>query len=62
MWIARDKNCQLYLFLRKPLKIESKGYWDYGHLLGRLPAGLFSNVKWTDEEPFEVDIIPKNYD
>ena len=55
MWIARDKDEELYLFSKKPYKKED--YWS--NSMGtitvlQLPSELFPEVKWEDEEPREL--------
>lgn len=62
MWVARDKDNSLYLYNVKPAK--SGGIWriiglsTYGQAM-EIDYNLFPNVKWEDEEPTEVEIVPK---
>ena len=55
MWIARDKNGELYLFSEKPSKRED--FWMMNSATTtviQLPSELFPEVKWEDEEPREL--------
>lgn len=55
MWIARDKNGELYLFSEKPSKREN--FWMMNSATTtviQLPSKLFPEVKWEDEEPREL--------
>lgn len=62
MWVARDKNEDLYLHRNKPYKHSLLGEWrdvdDCGVLL--IDPGLFPSVKWEDVEPTEVVLMLKN--
>ena len=61
MWIARDKNGCLYLYEAKPQKFNYRDIWDNdGNGAHHIDDALFPEVKWEDEEPTEVDIVPKN--
>ena len=63
MWIARDKNEELYVyFSEKPVKIIEEGYWkvnngDFDTLLGH---NIFKDIidlnkiLWEDKEPTEI--------
>lgn len=48
-WIARSKDGSLCLFTKKPNKIDE--WW-----FGELNIDGFDNVKWTDDEPTEVEV------
>lgn len=56
MWLARDKNGVLKLFVCKPARIENEWYFDgnslslFGHITDK-----FNNLKWEDE-PIEVEL------
>lgn len=65
MWIARDKDGELYLFtFVKPVRIEedNENYWIKDEYCGdladciRLDDKLFPDLKWEDE-PVEVNLI-----
>ena len=59
MWLARDKDKELYLFSEKPSKREE--FWLMSSATTtviQLPSGLFPEVKWEDEEPRELILRP----
>lgn len=59
MWIARDKDGELYLFSEKPSKREE--LWGMSRrtiIVIQLPSELFPEVKWEDEEPRELVLKP----
>ena len=59
MWIARDKNGELYLFSKKPSKREESWLMSRGTItVLQLPSELFPEVKWSDEEPRELVLKP----
>lgn len=63
MWVARNKNGTLYLFIQRPTRIRGgvlfNNYWeDIGMLSFQIPADLFPNLKWKDE-PIEVNLYTK---
>ena len=56
MWIARDKNGDLWLFKRKPQK-QNIGLWSVVSITDviiRLHKQIFPQIKWEDEEPREL--------
>ena len=57
VWLARDKNYDLYLFINgKPKKDER--YWynvDADYI--QIDSILFPEVKWSDEEPTKVKLV-----
>ena len=60
MWLARDKDDYLYLFIgKKPIKeyrhwtLEKVGTADE---MIPLSGDLFPEVKWSDEEPTKVKL------
>lgn len=57
MWLARDKNDDLYLFIdEKPEKIENIWLNVDGDFI-QIDSSLFSKVKWSDEEPTKVKLV-----
>ena len=56
MWLVRNKNGSLDLFIHKPMKVatcwNSCRYDDYL----TLPKKLFPEVQWSDEEPTKVKL------
>lgn len=59
MWIAQDESGKLYVHRYKPQKLESAWYAEYGSYFEIEPS-LFQNVKWTDTDAVEVELILKN--
>lgn len=61
MWVARDKNEDLYLHINKPYKYSLLGEWrdvdNCGVLL--IYPDFFPSVKWEDDEPTEVVLTLK---
>lgn len=60
LWVARDKDCELYLFTKKPNKI--KKVWATGDCTTdcvRIDSDSFPDVQWEDEEPtlLYIDLI-----
>ena len=61
MWLARDKDGELYLFSEKPSKREEFWLMSRGTItVIQLPSELFPEVKWEDEEPRELVLKPIN--
>ena len=61
MWIARDKSDYLCVYTEKPEKgsIQWQIPSNEGGMIVTIDSALFPEVKWVDEEPTEVDIVPK---
>lgn len=62
MYIARDRNGDLYLFQTCPKKNEEHGYWQSESKLTdgvSLDPSLFPEVSWEDEEPTEAELVEK---
>ena len=57
MWLARDKNDDIYLFINgKPEKDEK--YWysvDAAYI--HIDSHLFPEVQWSDEEPTKFKLV-----
>lgn len=51
MWVARDKDGDLFCYEAKPCK--GLRFW-MGDDNVHLPDNLFPEVKWEDEEPREL--------
>lgn len=66
MWIARDCNGELRIYRTKPTKYPDMGVWISLDVIGvfidkcKATDILFSNVKWSDEEPRELVLKPIN--
>jgi len=64
-WIVRDRDETLYIYFGKPKKAV---FGNFGECRtdSSLCTGItdeveeFSNVRWADEEPTEVEISIKN--
>lgn len=57
MWIARDKDGKLLIYLEKPSKINN--IWtifgsEVTNKYYRLPDNWFPEIKWEDKEPKEL--------
>lgn len=62
MWIARDKNNDLYIYSDKPIK-ETDGKWNISNwdtIFHKIDNVLFPEVQWEDEEPRELVLKPIN--
>ena len=59
MWLARDKDETLWLFLEKPTKKEHRwmGNSFEGTRIGFLPDTMFPEVQWSDDEPTKVKLV-----
>ena len=57
MWLARDKNDDLYLFIDgKPEKVENLWLNVDGDFI-QIDSRLFPEVQWSDEEPTKVKLV-----
>lgn len=57
MWVARDKDGELFLFKNKPKKNSS--VWNVMPLspgICKIDPDLFPSVKWEDSEPTKVTV------
>lgn len=61
MWIARDKNGELWLHKEKPIKKTDWRWYSTGdiELVSLVNKSIFPEVKWEDEEPRELVLKPK---
>lgn len=57
MWLARDKDGELYLYEKKPFKDELAEQWTLGGDCEFMPKNFFQEVQWTDEEPTKVKLV-----
>ena len=57
MWIARDKNGELYLYARKPIKKETIWSSDWNCEFLQDKINLFREVHWEDEEPTKIKLV-----
>lgn len=56
-YIARDEDGSLWLYNIKPKKEKDLGWWDISTRFIELDSNSYLEVKWTDEEATEVEII-----
>ena len=54
MWIARDKDGELFCYAVKPCKRQRLWMGDNDYI--QLPDNWFPEVKWEDEEPRELTL------
>lgn len=60
MWIARDRNKSLWLYIGdKPYKDLTNECWNNLGINRSIDPKLFPKVKWEDEEPTEVELVIK---
>ena len=53
-YIARDKNNNLHIHKRKPMK--TLHFWDSGSIFGMNAfRQLFQFIKWEDEQPYNIE-------
>ena len=57
LYVARDKNGDLYLYTVKPKKIDDCWICSYPANMVELDKELYPEVKWEDDEPTEVKLI-----
>ena len=57
MWLARDKDNDLYLFIgtEKPKK-EGEQWLCFCSEIVKMDNNLFPEVQWNDEEPTKVKL------
>ena len=56
MWLARDRDEDLWLFSQKPSKLKGSWAGILGTRRGELPGTMFPEVKWSDNEPTKVKL------
>ena len=58
-WLARDKNNDLWLYVCKNKPIKYDVYWscDEDSDCMEIDGSLFTEVKWSDEEPTKVKLV-----
>lgn len=63
MYVARDKDGFLYVYMIKPTKGDKRWVLDLSERqadIYPIPRILFPEVKWEDEEPRELVLKPIN--
>ena len=58
MWLARDEDETLCLYIGKEQPTKQKSVWnaDYDDFI-ELDSSLFPEVKWSDKEPTKVKLV-----
>ena len=59
-WIARDRNGDLFIFMKKPYKTDRNNYWTTGKTTDYMTypyRSLFKFIKWSDNDPVNIDKI-----
>lgn len=60
MWIARNQDNSLFLFNKKPSKNSRRKRWLPLNInFTEIDSSLFPEVKWTDKEPTEIELVIK---
>ena len=57
MWLARDKDGELVMYEKEPLKDKLAEQWTLGGQFGFLPKNWFPGVQWSDGEPTKVKLV-----
>ena len=57
MWLARDKDGDLFIYEKEPFKDERAEQWTLVGRMSFLPANLFPEVQWSDKKPTKVKLI-----
>ena len=57
MWLARDKNNILWLFIGEKPKKEKNGWFNTSNHYKIMYWKLFPEVQWSDEEPTKVKLV-----
>ncbi len=55
VWMARDRNDSLYLYVDRPCKNDCE--WNSSNEAFNIDNDLFLEIKWQDKEPTRVKII-----
>ena len=63
-WLARNKDGDLVIFSRKPIRKNNKDFWfipnpRYGESLDFPYRRMFGVIKWSDDEPTNIDKLLK---
>lgn len=62
MWLAKDLDNKIYLYIYKPFKSEIDSQWYHGNtdsfLAVDIPESISSKLSWYDEEPKWIRFIP----
>ena len=62
MWLARDANNELYLFIDEvpPKKKREKWTGRIFSTIIEIPKRHFPEVQWSDDEPTKVKLVINN--
>lgn len=55
-WLARDKDYDLFIYEKEPIKNELAGQWTHGGRFEQLPELLFPEIRWEDKKPTKCKI------
>lgn len=60
MYVVRDEDGDLYLYMEKPIKGNRCWVPKYNdNKFFKIHCWLFPRVSWEDEEPTEVELVKK---
>lgn len=60
-WAARDESNSLYAYFDdKPVKGDSM-WANESNKFYKLPREILKSIKWTDEEPTQIEMTIKKY-
>ena len=57
MWLARDRDGELIMYEKEPVKYKLAEQWTLGGKWVFLNKNWFPEVQWTDEEPTKVKLV-----
>ena len=61
MWLVRNYDDRLFLYEYKPIKRIHCGWQESKEDDGaEVEIDIYPNVKWSDTEPTEVELVIKN--
>lgn len=56
LWLARDEDGEIYLYITKPFKNLLGHQWTLAETFSSMPTDWFPEVQWSDEEPTKVKL------
>ena len=57
MWLARDKDNTLWLFIGERPKKDKNGWINVPNNWRKIDSNLFPEVQWSDDEPTKVKLV-----
>ena len=58
MWLTRDENNELFLFIGPELPEKEEDQWlSIRDEWVEIDSSLFPEVKWSDKEPIKVKLV-----